>query len=908
MKNVILLIFTLLFTQFIFAQTFTLSGSVKSAEDQSTFPGATVLLTNPADTSTLKGNVTDFNGEFRIGGIETGKYLIRVNFVGFETLYQPIEITESIKIEPLLIQENTQELDAVIIEGKAMATMMKGDTSEFSAKAYKTAPDASSQDLIEKLPGISNVDGKLQANGEDVQLILVDGKPFFGGDVNAALQNLPAEVVASIQIFDKKSDKAALSGFDDGNQQKTINIITKPSRRIGQFGKSTAGVGTNSTYQAGASVNFFNNDRRITVTGLSNNINTINYSADPNSLGDSRTQNGLIRTNNIGINFSDDIGEHFEVHGSYDFSNQQKEENRNKLRDYALASDSGQVYKEDSYTNNLNNEHKFRFKLEYKPDENNTFLMRPNFSFRHEDDIREFEGSTSSGKSPINNTLNNSTAFNSDYDYNNDMFYSRKFDKKGRSLTTRLHTGYHTNRDESNRMATNIFYNEEDSLSTIDQQTTRDRTGVSWEWQASYTEPLGERSLIELEYEIGDRLNDSDKLTYSTSESDNYTTLDTALSNTFENSYLRQQMEIGYQYSFEKLKVQLETEYQLAHMQNDQVFPQPYDQNRWFTSILPSARVDYRFDESRRLEVNYRTWTQEPSIGDLQDVIDNSNPLQLQAGNPNLNQTYNHWTRARMWSNNMESGKSLYASMETAFASDLITKSTIIADKPMEVSEGVTLENGSQLTRPVNVDGYYHFRTYLSYGEPVDIIKSNVRLSGGMSFTKRPGQINDLINFSNSSNYHVGLSLSSNISEYLDFNISTRSNYNVVENTLRPNLNNNFFNQTTRVKYRWVFLDGIVYRMDLRHRMNSGLSAGYDNNFLLMNMSAGKKFLKDNLAEISINVYDLFEQNNNVQRNITELYVEDNQSTVLQRYFMLTFTYNIRHFNAGTTIEDFDDI
>lgn len=909
MKYTSLLVISLFFSQFLFAQTFTLSGSVKSAEDQSTFPGATVLLTNPADTSTLKGNITDFNGAFRIGGVEPGKYLIQVNFVGFKTLYWPIDIKENMQLQPLLIHEDTQELDAVVVEAKAPATMLKGDTAEFSSKAYKTAPDASSQDLIEKLPGVSTVDGKLQANGEDVQVILVDGKPFFGGDVNAALQNLPAEVVASIQIFDKKSDKAALSGFDDGNQQKTINIITKPNRRIGRFGKSTAGIGTNNTYQGGASVNFFNNDRRITVTGLSNNINMVNYSADANSIGDSQTQNGLIKTNNIGLNFSDDIGDHVELHGSYNFSSQRREESRNKLRDYALASDSGQVYKEDSYANNLNNTHQFQVKLEYKPDEYNTFLMRPNLSFIHESDKRNFEGTTTSGLNPINTTSNQSNARNADYDYNNNMFYSRKFEKRGRSLTTRLHTGYHTNADLSNRTANNIHYNEHDSLNTLDQQTYRDRTGISWEWQASYTEPLGKRGLMELEYEIGDRINDSDKLTYDSSpESEAYDLLDTALSNTFENNYLRQQMEIGYQHKFENLKVQLETEYQLAHMQNDQVFPKPFNQNRWFTSILPSARVDYRINESKRLEFNYRTWTQEPSIGDLQDVIDNSNPLQLEVGNPQLNQTYNHRTRARMWSNNMESGKSLFALVETAFASNQITKATLIADEPMEVSDGVVLEPGSQLTMPVNVDGYYRFRTYLSYGEPLDLIKSNVRLSGGMSYTKRPGQINDLINFSNSSNYRLGLSVSSNISENLDFNISTRSSYNVVENTLRPNLDNNFYNQTTRVKYRWVFLDGIVYRMDLKHQLNTGLSEGYDNSFLLMNMSAGKKFLKDDLAEISVNVYDLFQQNSNVGRNITELYVEDNQSTVLQRYFMLTFTYNIRHFNSGTTIEDFDDI
>ena len=902
----IICVFALFMTFAGYSQTFTVSGIIQDEEGM-TFPGATVILSNPIDSMLVKGTVTDLNGSFRIGEVNQGTYLLKINFVGFETLYQTLAVDKSINVGNLTLREGTQELEAVVIEGKAVAAMQKGDTTQFSAKAYKTAPDASSQELIEKLPGITTVDGKLQANGMDVQVILVDGKPFFGGDVKAALQNLPAEVVANIQIFDKKSDKAALSGFDDGDSQKTINIITKPSRRIGQFGKSTAGIGTNDTYQAGASVNFFNNDRRITVTGLSNNINTVNYSSDPNNLGDSRTQNGLIKTNNIGLNFSDDLAKNLELNGSYNFSHQNNEESRNTLRDYAVASDSGQIYKEDSYYNRVNQAHRFNFKLEYKPNENNTFLMRPNLSFRHEKTTNDFQGLTTSGQDSINSTDNYSLGNYRDYDYDNNLFYSHKFDKKGRSVTTRLHTGFHTNEDLSNRLAENNYY-QQDSTVILDQQTTRERTGISWEWQASYTEPVGERSMVELEYQIGDRLNDSDQLTYEVNSTEEYSQLDTALSNTFENSYLRQQFEVGYQYSYEKLKFQLETKYQLAHMQNDQMFPKPFDQNRWFQSILPSARVDYRFNENQRIELNYHTWTQEPSIGDLQDVVNNTNPLQLRVGNPDLSQSFNHWSRARMWSNNMETGKSFYASLESWITSDLITNSTFIAEEPTEVSEGITLETGSQLNRPVNVDGYYRYRTYLSYGEPIELIKSNIRIFGSLDFTKRPGQINDLINFSNNTNYRLGVSLSSNISENLDFNVSTRSGYNVVENTLRPNLNNNYYNQTTDFKYRWVFLDGIVYRMDLRHQVNTGLSAGYDNSYMLMNMSAGKKFLKNNLAEISINVYDLFQQNNNVRRNITELYVEDRQSTVLERYFMLTFTYNIRHFNAGTTMEDFEDI
>jgi hypothetical protein len=317
MRQSFLVIIYLLAATSAFSQSLSISGTIQSANDEETFPGASVVVQNPIDSTMIKGGITDFNGNFNIDGLSTGKYLVKMGFVGFETLYQSIDLRKSMNLGKLSLNESTKMLAEIQVVAKAVAAMQKGDTVEFSAKAYKTAADASAQDLVNKMPGINIQDGKLQANGEDVKIILVDGKPFFGGDVKSALQNLPADVIASIQVFDKKSDKAEMSGFDDGNQQMTINIVTKPNRRKGEFGKSTVGIGPDEAYQAGASINFFEEDRRITVTGVSNNINMVNYTADPNSIDDNRVQDGKIETNKVGINYSDDLGEKVELHGSY---------------------------------------------------------------------------------------------------------------------------------------------------------------------------------------------------------------------------------------------------------------------------------------------------------------------------------------------------------------------------------------------------------------------------------------------------------------------------------------------------------------------------------------------------------------------------------------------------------------
>lgn len=910
MRNfLVTLIFCLFILTAVKAQQFEISGTIADSIENESLIGANVMLILQKDSTEKFVVATDVNGNFELTGISPGNYDLNVTYIGYSKLTKPVVVKdEPLHLGNIYLPQDVQMMKEFIVKGEIATSVQKGDTIQFNAGAFKTLPDASSQDLIEKMPGISMQDGQLQAQGENIQQILVDGKPFFGNDINAALQNLPAEVVANIQVFDKKSDKAELTGFDDGERAKTINIVTKPDRRRGQFGKATGGYGSDDKYQLGASVNFFNNDRRITVSALSNNINLLNYSAAPNSQGESRTQNGAIVTNGIGLNFSDEWNDGIEISGSYSFSHRENEGNSYRFRDYILPSDSGRTYTQNSSSNNINADHRFNMRFEYNMDDRNRILIRPNVSLQHDKNNSYFIGRTVTDNGPLNQTENTSRSDHDNYDFNNRMYYSHRFVKEGRSLTLHSDIGYHTNEDESYRIADNIFYGVNDRNELLNQRAERERTGLSWDAEASYTEPVGKNGQAELEYNIGNRIDDSDKLTYDIYENPDYYRLDTTLSNSFDSEYLTQEAEIGYQYRVEKFRVQAEVEYQQVDLQNNQHFPLPFNIERTFTSILPSARFVYEFSESRNIRIDYRTWNDAPSVGQLQEVINNSNPLHLRTGNSNLEQSVTNRIQLRYRAHDAETDRSLYAFLESRFRENTITNSTFIADRTTEIGDGIILEKGSQLTRPVNVDGYWRVRTYVSYGKPVDLIESNFSINGYINYTQSPGIVNDEKNYVNSSNFRLRLSLSSNISEKIDFNISTSSGYNIVENSLRPMLNTNYFNQSTRLRYSWIFLDGFIYRTNLNHQVNRGLSAGYDNSYLLWNMSLGKKFLKNDLAEVSLNVYDLLGQNNNIDRNVTELYIEDRQSAVLQRYFMLSFTYNIRHFSKGTSMDDFEDL
>lgn len=886
-----------------YSQSLPIKGTVKDERKNDVMPFVNILLLSASDSSQVSGSVTDIDGNFELSSIRRGSYILRIQFIGYRDLIKVIELTEPLNMGNLYIREEAQDLNEVVVQARRSTGEQKGDTTLFNADAFKTMKDASAQALIEKLPGVSSDGGVLQAQGENIAQILIDGKPFFGNDVTAALQNIPAEMIQSIEIFDQLSEKAQLSGFDDGERQKTINIITRPDRRKGQFGKTTVGYGTDDRYLGGASVNIFDEDTRLTFTGLSNNVNILNYSADPNAQTNASPQEGVITTNLFGANYTDTWGEKIKVTGSYVFTRTENLGIESRIREFITSDEENQFYAENSRDVRINNRHQANLRFEYQINEKNRILYIPRFSARFENEVSGFEGQTTQGGNLINTVENTRLGEYGDFDLFNRFYYSHKFDKPGRTFTTRLNFSTNWNNDESTREAVNTFFNESGvDEEILNQLTTRERLGNSWNVRLAFTEPVGEFGQMEFEYSIGNRNNRSEQLLFNVISDlgpSDQLSLDTALSNTFESSFLRNQFEWGYQYKKDNLRVQAELEYQDARLDNNQFFPNPEVLNRVFTNFLPTVRLEYKFSRRTNVQLDYDTYTNEPNVGQLQAAINNNNPLQLRTGNPNLDQAFTNQFRLRFRSNNPDKDQNWFLFAQSRMTNNFISNSTFIADGHIDIGDGIILQQGAQLNRPVNLDGFREFRSWFSYGLPLGFMKSNLSLNTGLGITQRPGQVNDEIGFNNSNRYSAGFNISSNISENVDFNIWSRSSYNQVNNTLNPRLSNDFFQQRFRVNFNWIIWKGIIYRMDVNHQINKGLADGFDATFTLINMSLGKKLFKNERGEISLMVYDLLGQNANVRRRITETYIEDFQSNVLQRYAMVTFTYNLRRFSRG---------
>ena len=912
MRYFLLFTFLLLAQAQAFAQGFSIKGMVKEEGSKDPMPFVNILLLTANDSSQISGTVTDIDGRFELNGVKRGEFLIKIQFMGYRDYFQSLEVSSNLDLGNLYIREEAKDLREVVIEARRSTGMQRGDTTQFNADAFKTMRDASAQSLIEKLPGVSSEGGVLQAQGENIAQILVDGKPFFGTDVTAALQNIPAEMIQSIEIFDQKSEKSQLSGFDDGERLKTINIITKANRRKGQFGKATAGYGSDERYLAGASVNIFDENTRLTFTGLSNNVNIINYTSEPNAQSNDNPQQGVITTNILGTNYSDQWGKKIKVTGSYVYSVTENVGLENRFRDFVTSDLSNQFYIENSRDVRVNKRHQANLRLEYDIDERNRILYIPRFSARFENENSGFLGETSNGISLINSVENSRIGRYEDFDLFNRFLYSHKFLKPGRTFTTRLNLSTGWNKDNSVRNAVNTFFGEgSENMEILDQTTTRDRRGNSWNTRFSYTEPIGTKGQMEWEYSLGNRKNDSDQLLFnviSDQGPNDVLALDTALSNSFLSNYFTHEFEWGYQFQTEKLKIQAELEYQNARLNNEQFFPNAENLNRRFQNALPTVRLEYKLSTKTNIQLDYDTYTNEPQVAQLQQAINNNNPLQLRTGNPNLDQAYTNQVRMRFRGNNPDKDRNWFIFAQGRLTNNFIANSTFIADAPTEVAPGIVLQQGAQLNRPVNLDGYKEFRSWMSYGFPLGFIKSNFNINAGLGLIQRPGQVNDQLGFNNSNRISTGFNLSSSISENLDFNISSRSSFNEVRNTLNSNLNSEFFQQRIRVNFNWIIWRGIIYRLDLNHQINNGLAAGFDTNFTLVNMSLGKKIFNNQRGEISIMAYDLLGQNANVRRNITETFIEDVQSNVLQQYVMVSFTYNLRRFSKGMNESDYQEM
>ncbi len=916
MKKKIIIVLVVQLIAFLgYSQTGTVSGTIVDAYENSQLIGTHIFLKN---TTAIQSTLSDNQGRFQFEKVSDGIYQLEVSYVGYQTFSRVVQVDgTSIDLGNLKMEEGVDLKEIQIVE-KVLPVIQLEDTTQFNANAYKTMPDADASDLIEKMPTVVIDNGTVQAQGEDVKQVLVDGKPFFGNDPTAALKNLPAEIIDKIQIYDQQSDQAQFTGYDDGESTKTINIITKSTMRSGQFGKIYGGYGYENRYQAGGNINVFNGDQRISFIGLSNNINQQNFSSEDllgvvGTSGKGRKggrrggprkeqsgistsdflvsqQGGITSSNAFGINFSDKWGDNLEVSASYFFNQSDNTTEQNLTQQYFDAEGLTDLYEEESLTESTNVNHRFAGVFEYKINENNSVKWRSNAIWQGNDGHETVFGQTLFNSNLLNQTESDFLANLNALNLSNSLLWRHRFNKKGRTFSINITSGFAPKSGESYLLSDNLF---ETATTNLNQCSTLDNHKWNLATNVRYTEPITEQSLLMLDYKVSYQQEESTKEVFDFVETTKvYDSFNENLSNVFSNDYFSQSLGGGYRFRSRAWRLMARANLQWSELLTEQTLPYNATTENKFLNILPMAKFSYRPSETEHFRLMYRTNTELPSIEQLQNVVDNSNPLQLSIGNPNLLQGYQHNLMGRYSKTNTKKSSVFFAMLSGSLTNNYIASSTYFSAADYDI----TLEKDAQISVPVNLDGYYNLRSFLTYGFPVSPINSNLNIDFTANHTHTPGLINEELNYAINSNLGIGLTLSSNISERIDFTISSRSNFNFAENTLQAASNTNYLNQKTKLKFNLILGDGFVFRTDLTHDFYDGLADDFDSNYLLWNMSIGKKIFKNDRGEISLTVFDLLNQNNSLTRNITEVYAEDIQTNVLQQYAMLSFKYDLRNF------------
>ncbi len=904
-----------------------IKGLLRDSSEHSVLKKATVSILH-IDSSSASQSLSGDDGSFAITDIPPGKYLLKVSYAGYETRFSNFTIDSTnltLNAGIIYMQQQAHELATVVVQTPPI--IIKKDTFEFSAGAFSTKPNATAEDLLKKLPGI-DVDnsGNIKAQGETVQRVLVNGKRFFGDDPRTATQNLPSDVIDKIQVFDDQSDQSAFTGFDDGNRVKTINIITK--KNAGYFGKFVAGAGNKDLYNVAANASSFEGNRQISFIGQLNNTNKQNFTVQDilgssgssgrgsgfggsgrggggnssggkggsfgggaqmqqlQSLNTNGSNNGIVTTSAAGLNYRDVWGKNTNVYGSYFYNNLLTSKDQKTVTENFVPNDSSIFNNQDQSSLRRNVNQRINLNIETQFDSLNSLIIRPNISYQQTTNSSTAVTTTTQGTSDLLNKANaKANSYSEGYNGNIDALFRHRFQKKGRTFSLDVNGSGNSNKGNGNNLsATDYFNNGSDSASIVNQQYTSTTKGQGISTTAAYTEPIGKRSQLELDYNYNYSKNTSDKLTYDfDSTTQKFTSIDSLLTNDYENTYSSNRVTLNYRYQTDKMNFSVGNGVQFGDLtsinntKNTEI-------TQHYTNTYPTANFTYRFNKSSNLRFNYSGRTNQPTVYQLQPVIDNSDPLNVQIGNPLLKQSFTHSFRTLYNSFDNVHLSNIFATVNASFIENNIVSA--VKTDPVTGADTITY---------VNLDGAYNISAFFNYGFQLKKPKSNLNFTTNFTDNRSVSVINREVNYTQ--NYTIGetIKFTTNLKQNFDMNFSATPTYNIARYSVQPDQNQNYFSQSLTVGATYYTKSGWILESDFNYTAYEGRAAGYNTSVPLWNAALAKQFLKNKRGELRFSVYDLLNQNVSIVRNVSENYIQDVQTKVLTRYAMLTFTYNLRN-------------
>lgn len=883
-----------------FAQQVTIRGVVKDATDNGPLPLVSARLLAARDSSFVTGTTGDNDGVFVFKPVKAGSYIAVISYLGYKTEYRNVKADGSrsrINLGEILLGSGDVMLQEAVILGKAPEVVVKEDTVEFNADSYKTQPSAVVEDLLKKLPGVEvDENGKITANGKEVTKILLDGKEFFSDDPLVASKNLPVEMIEKLQVVDRQSDLARITGVDDGEEETVINLTIKPGMKKGWFGEAQGGYGYGidnpNRYAGSVMANYIYDDNQFTIIANSNNVNSLGFT----DMGGSRFRrfggnNGIATSHSLGANFNVGNKDIFRVGGDvmYSYNNRDTWQRSDRQN---FFTDSVSYQETTSQANDIGQQISGRFRIEWRPDSLNTFEFRPRFSVNINDSHKVEESLTSAGdasRSQVNRNSNTSDNHGVNVEASGELIYNHRFTSKpGRSFSIHARYNFSNTRETGSSLDSTLYYLLQDTTD-LWQQTDDHSWSNGYSARVTYTEPVGKRErgmFLTFGLRSQGTFRDADKFTYTADEWGIFPTMpDPEYSNSFRNMSLTNSAQVGFKQVQRKYMYDVGLSFEpTTTSSQDLINPDNNIETYTVFNWSPYLIFTYKESKQRSLRVFYRGRTSQPTIAQMQPVPDITNPLDIIVGNPALKPSYTNRLRVRFSDYNVDSQRSIMAHLRANYTLNSIISAT-----------SYNAETGGRTTTYENVDGVWDVNGMLLLTFPFRNKRWQLNNFTRLGLSSSAGRNNGELNRSNQFSVGENLGIAFR-SDYFDNTLRARYNLQYVTNTVQTGSNRIIHRYGATYEFTVNLPFGLSIGSDIGYTGYQGYTDGYNTEEWVWNAEISYSFLAGRNATISFKGFDMLNQRNNIQRMVTGNYMEDVQYNTLGSYYMISFSYRFNTF------------
>ena len=863
-------------------------------------------------------SISNDKGKYELNLPLKSRTTLKLSHIGYKSVSAVINCSLSNIEKNFLLTKKSTSLDEVVIEHKIPLATSRGDTTVYKASKYKVNEDATTYDLVAqgKMPGIGLEDGKLKAHGEEVKEIMLDGKDFFKNDVGMALKNLPANIINEIQVFDKKSDYAELTGFDDGNTHKTINLVTKKDISKSEFGKFNSGYGTDDRYKIYGMLNYFDEDIRLSLFAQYNNVNEQNFSIidllsatgtasstapaqspysknsvdntfhptasdDITSMIVDVSESGITTSRAVGSNYSDSwVNGNMKISGHYLLNSSGNYTDYNITDEYFGKNTSDNLQQQSVNTDNIN--HRLNFKYEYNISPKDVFMLRPSLTCQKKNENSKLTDWTRDSVETallLNQTTGTDQRVISTSD---EMMYLHKFDSRGRAISFDARFSYINTTEDIDMTFDNVQAHQNAIQKTHSYNIQKTYTGM-----LSYIHPLNRYSRLRLDTGLNLTYGLIKRKTELKADGATDFTLDSLLCGSTTSDFGGAISNFSYMYNRKGLNIVTGIEYNRYNFKTkNDITHSFYKYNTFLPFFILKDKVG-----STQIHFQYKTYRKFPGLMQVQDAINNANASMAVRGNSRLKAAYHHNISLRLVIPNYDKG-----SMGVFFVNFEQADEHIASKRSL--SSATFTGNGdkrnSEMLSYQNADGYITYSTLIAYGFPINLISSNLNFSSMIQYFKLPGFWDEEKTYTRKWSWNNYFTIGSNISKDIDFVVDINCKYNKSENLKYNNYDVNYWSLSYGGQLNWQIIPAIKIILECGHTNYFG-SGTSKYNALISNASISYKFLKNRCAELRMSCNDIFNKNNNFYEITNEIYRREVRTNILKRYVLLTFTYNLNN-------------